>query len=123
MQIGSSAIIPYGMLSGTMAASPRVGDRAAPIAPVTPAARGEQRANAWIDVSWTEAPARPARIDPYGGDTETASTAFVAQRYAQEEMADAAPLSLHQRGSQAYQTAQSASLQFQRGDLGLDLVA
>jgi hypothetical protein len=123
VQIGSSAIIPYGMLPGTMAPPPRSGDRAAPIAPVTAAARGEQRSNAWIDASWTEAPARPARIDPYGGDSEAAATAFVAQRYAQEEMADAAPLSLHQRGSQAYQAAQNASLQFQRGELGLDLVA
>ena len=123
MQIGSSAIIPYGMLTGAAATPPHVADRSAPITPVTPAARGGQRANAWIDASWTEAPARPARIDPYGGETETASTAFVAQRYAQEEMPDGAPLSLHQRGSQAYQAAQNASLQFQRGDLGLDLVA
>lgn len=122
MQIGSSTIIPYGMLTGSAATLPNAADRAAPIAPITPAARGEQRANAWIDVSWTEAPARPARIDPYGGETD-ASAAFVAQRFAQEEMPDAAPASLHQRGSDAYRAAHAAYTQYQRGDLGIDLVA
>jgi len=110
------------MLSGS--ATPNAADRTAPIAPVTPAARGEQRANAWIDASWTEAPARPARIDPYGSDADAASSAaFAAQRYAQEEMPDAAAASPHQRGTQAYRAAYAAYNQFQRGDLGIDLVA
>lgn len=111
------------MLSGSASMQPNAADRAKPVMPVTPLVRDEQRANAWIDASWTEAPARPARIDPYGGETETATPAFVAQRFAQEEMPDAAPASLYQRGTQAYQAAQTAGLQFQRGDLGLDLVA
>jgi hypothetical protein len=111
------------MFTGSAASLLNAADRAAPIAPVTPAGRGEQRANAWIDVSWTEAPARPARIDPYGGDIDS-SAAFVAQRYVQEEMPDAASAaSLHQRGTQAYQTAQAASNQYQRGELGINLIA
>lgn len=123
MQIGSSAIIPYGMSTGTAAPLPNAADRAAPITPITPVGRGEQRANAWIDVSWTEAPARPARIDPYGADVDS-SAAFAAQRYVQEELPDAASAaSIHQRGTQAYQAAHAAYNQYQRGDLGIDLIA
>jgi hypothetical protein len=113
------------MLTGAAATPPNVADRTAPIAPVTPATRGGQRANAWIDVSWTEAPARPARIDPYGAETDAASSsAFVAQRYAQEEIPDAAPAALpHDRGTQAYRTVHAAYNQYQRGDLGINLIA
>jgi len=127
VQIGATNMIPYGMQAGATAMPASVAARA--VLPVTPIAavnrdearRDEPRADAWIDAAWTEAPARPAQIDPYDTDLGSA-VAFAAQRYVQEDAA-AAPHSLHQRGIEAYRTAQSAAGHYQRGDLGIDLIA
>ena len=122
MQISAANIIPYGMQTGATAMPANAAARAIPVTPIAPTARNEQRANAWIDASWTEAPTRPAQIDPYDTSDIGSELAFAARRFAQSDGAAAAPLSLHQRSAEAYRAAQGDNGQYQRGDLGIDLV-
>lgn len=125
MQIGASNMIPYGMAGSAMSpAAARALELKGPVLPVAPIARDDRRADggradAWIDASWTEAPARPAQIDPY--DTDLAAAAFAAQSYAQADAPMAAPAALQQRGVEAYRLAQGTTDQYRRGDLGIDL--
>ncbi|MFN4282899.1 MAG: hypothetical protein ACK4NA_09695 [Alphaproteobacteria bacterium] len=118
-------MIPYGMAGSAMSpAAARALDLKGPVAPITPIARDDRRADsgradAWIDASWSEAPARPAQIDPF--DTDLAGAAFAAHRYAQDGMPAAAPAALQHRGVEAYRLAQGAPDQYRRGDLGIDL--
>jgi hypothetical protein len=119
VQIGPANIVLYGMQAATTPAN-ATARAALPVTPIAAIKRDEARADAWIDASWTEAPARPAQIDPYDTDLGSAA-AFAAQRYVQEDGA-APESSLHHRGIEAYQTAQGAGGQYQRGDLGIDLI-
>ncbi len=122
MQISAANIIPYGMQTGATAMPANAAARTIPVTPIAPVTRQDQRANAWIDASWTEAPARPAQIDPYDTGDISSELAFAAQRYAQTDGSATAPMSLHQLGAEAYRAAQGDNGQYQRGDLGIDLV-
>lgn len=127
MQIGPSSIIPYGTQSGaTTAMSAQAGARAyaemTPVAPVSEILRG-QRGDAWIDASWTEAPERPAQIDPYQTGETDGAVAFAAQTFGQAADAPQAAPAAHQIGCAAYRTAQGGQGEFRRGDMGIDLVA
>ena len=121
MQIGASNMIPYGMAGSAISpAAARALELKGPVLPVAPVARDDSgRADAWIDASWTEAPARPAQIDPF--DTDLAGAAFAAHSYAQGDAPAAAPAAFQQRGVEAYRLAQGTPDQYRRGDLGIDL--
>lgn len=127
MQIGASAITPYGMQSNaTTAMSAQAGARAyaemTPVAPVSEILRG-QRGEAWIDASWTEAPERPAQIDPYETGETDGAVAFAAQTLGQTAEPHYAAPAAHQLGCAAYRAAQGGQGEFRRGDMGIDLVA
>lgn len=124
MQIGASAIVPYGMqTNATASAAARALEFKGPVEPVRETGRGEQRGDAWIDASWTEAPERPAHIDPYDSGDAGGALAFAAQSLAQQDAGSGTGSPAHQAGCAAYRAAQGGDGTFRRGDLGIDLLA
>lgn len=128
MQIGPSAIVPYGMPKQPTTSV--VGARARPIEPIAPITPQESQQTGqsagWIDADWIDAPSRPARIDPYddyAGDAAANFLALQEQQTAGDTPADGMPLSAHGQAAAAYRLAQGADALFQRGALGFDLSA